>query len=82
MKKLILIFGGIAVAAMAIFFGIVWFAFSREQSDKNKQRTEAARKARWERKDSSDTSEETDEQKIDAAIQDVKNSLNKELNEN
>ena len=51
MKKLIYVVCGIAFFAVASLIGLVLYLVTKSEVDKNRSKTEAARKARWERKD-------------------------------
>jgi hypothetical protein len=49
MKRLVIWLGGVAVLAVAGVAGFAYYALMSSERDKNRQKTEAARAARWQK---------------------------------
>jgi hypothetical protein len=49
MKKTLLVLGGVAVLAVAGVAGFAYYALFTNEREKNRQKTEAARAARWQK---------------------------------
>lgn len=49
MKRIIVVLGGVAVLAVAGVAGFAYYALIASERDKNRQKTEAARAARWQK---------------------------------
>jgi len=49
MKRLVIVLGGVAVLAVAGVAGFAYYALIASERDKNRQKTEAARAARWQK---------------------------------
>jgi hypothetical protein len=49
MKRIIVVLGGVAVLAVAGVAGFAYYAIIASERDKNRQKTEAARAARWQK---------------------------------